>query len=289
MMFETIKEFEDYIFSIETEEQLQHAKFGEADVLAYYESLGDRARAQIYKDLSLKSGKESVLNKKYDFQEMAKGFMENLDDLGSFFASIGEKYMPEIHRNQLERYPLVRTILSNYQNLNDTENALLSMVNDIGTQVEIMPEISDEKIDEARGNNEKDSKTKEWFQKFKDVFKGFKSAEKNNQEHKSELNHIETDFNFQTIINSVWFHRAVDKNFIVKENNQYKWLGTKGELALFAELLSEKMEIKSKWKTFEELFGEKRLASAKDRVTGNYGSGTFGKREKEVKEIFGMR
>ena len=34
-MFETIKEFEDYIFSIETEEQLQHAKFGEADVLAY--------------------------------------------------------------------------------------------------------------------------------------------------------------------------------------------------------------------------------------------------------------
>ena len=76
MMFETIKEFEDYIFSIETEEQLQHAKFGEADVLTYYESLGDRARAQIYKDLSLKSGKESVLNKKYDFQEMAKGFME---------------------------------------------------------------------------------------------------------------------------------------------------------------------------------------------------------------------
>ena len=33
MIFETIKEFEDYIFSIETEEQLQHAKYGEADVL----------------------------------------------------------------------------------------------------------------------------------------------------------------------------------------------------------------------------------------------------------------
>ena len=46
MMFETIKEFEDYIFSIETEEQLQNAKYGEADVLAYYESLSDRARAQ---------------------------------------------------------------------------------------------------------------------------------------------------------------------------------------------------------------------------------------------------
>ena len=33
MIFETIKEFEDYIFSIETEEQLQNAKYGEADVL----------------------------------------------------------------------------------------------------------------------------------------------------------------------------------------------------------------------------------------------------------------
>ena len=54
--------------------------------MAYYESLGDRARAQIYKDLSMKSGKESVLNRKYDFQEMAKGFMENLDNLGPFFA-----------------------------------------------------------------------------------------------------------------------------------------------------------------------------------------------------------
>ena len=64
MMFETIKEFEDYIFSIETEEQLQNAKYGEADVLAYYKSLGDRARAQIYKDLSMKSGKENVLNRK---------------------------------------------------------------------------------------------------------------------------------------------------------------------------------------------------------------------------------
>ena len=39
-MFETIKEFEDYIFFIETEEQLQLAKYGEADVLAYYESPG---------------------------------------------------------------------------------------------------------------------------------------------------------------------------------------------------------------------------------------------------------
>ena len=33
MIFKTIKEFEDYIFSIETEEQLQNAKYGEADAL----------------------------------------------------------------------------------------------------------------------------------------------------------------------------------------------------------------------------------------------------------------
>ena len=60
-MFETIKEFEEYIFSIETDEQLQNAKYGEADILAFYESLGDRARAQIYKDLSLKSGHEGCM------------------------------------------------------------------------------------------------------------------------------------------------------------------------------------------------------------------------------------
>ena len=39
-MFETKKEFENYIFSIETKDQLQNAKYGEADILAYFESLG---------------------------------------------------------------------------------------------------------------------------------------------------------------------------------------------------------------------------------------------------------
>ena len=33
MMFGTIKEFEDYIFSIETEEQLQNAKYDKDKIL----------------------------------------------------------------------------------------------------------------------------------------------------------------------------------------------------------------------------------------------------------------
>ena len=32
-MFETKKEFEDYIFSVETEDQLKNTKYGESDVI----------------------------------------------------------------------------------------------------------------------------------------------------------------------------------------------------------------------------------------------------------------
>ena len=287
MMFETIKEFEDYIFSIETEEQLQNAKYGEADVLAYYESLGDRARAQIYKDLSMKSGKESVLNNKYDFQDMAKGFMENLDDLGSFFASIGEKYMPKIHRNQLERYPLVRTILSNYQNLDDASNAVLSIFNDMGTRIEAMPEIPDEKFEDLFDELEKDPQTKEIMQKINDVFNGFEIDDENEEEPGSDKDIEEQDPIKDSIVNSKWFQKAIDIKLIEETDSGNKWLGTKGELALFAELLSEQLNIKYKWQPFEELFGYKNLANAKWKTKEI--RGYAGSREAEILSIFNKK
>lgn len=286
-MFETIKEFEDYIFSIETEEQLQQAKYGEADVLAYYESLGDRARAQIYKDLSMKSGKESVLNRKYDFQEMAKGFMENLNDLGSFFASIGEKFMPEIHRSQLGKYPLVRTILSNYMNMNDAGGALLSIVNDIGTQIETMPEISDEKFDAMLDELEKNPHTKDLAQKLNDAINSIEIDEDSDEEPKSESNKKEIDPIRHSVVNSKWFRKAIDKDFITEEANQYKWLGTKGELALFAELLSEELNLKYKWQPFEDLFGYKNLANAKWKTKEI--RGYAGNRENDILSIFNKK
>ena len=196
MMFETIKEFEDYIFSIETEDQLQNTKYGEADILSYFESLGNRSRAQIYKDLFLNSGKESVLNRKYDFQEMAKCFMENLDDLGSYFTSIGEKYWPEIISSQVERYPLVRTILSNYQNLDDAGSAILSIVNDMGTRIEAMPEIPDEKFEEMLYELEKNTQTKEIMQKINDAFNGFEIDDENKEEPRSDKDLEEKDPNY---------------------------------------------------------------------------------------------
>lgn len=283
-MFETIKEFEEYIFSIETDEQLQHAKYGEADVLAYYESLGDRARAQIYKDLSLKSSKESVLNKKYDFQEMVKGFMENLDDLGSYFTSIGEKYWPEIINSQVKRYPLVRTILSNYQNLNDAENAVLSMVNDVGTRIEAMPEIPDEKFEDMLDELEKNPQTKGILQKINDVFNGLEIDDENKEEQRSDKYLEETDPIMDSIVNSKWFKKAIEIKLIGEINGVYKWLGTKGELALFAELLSEQLNLKYKWQPFEEFFGYKNLANAKWKTKEI--RGYAGSREAEILNIF---
>ena len=56
MIFETIKEFEDYLFSIKTDTQLKKAKYKEADCLAFYESLGDLARVQVYKDITERIG-----------------------------------------------------------------------------------------------------------------------------------------------------------------------------------------------------------------------------------------
>ena len=197
--------------------------------------------------------------------------------------------MPKIHRNQLERYPLVRTILSNYQNLDDAGNAVLSIFNDMGTRIEAMSEIPDEKFEDLFDELEKDSQTKEIIQKINDAFNGFEIDDENEEDPGSDKDIEEKDPIKDSIVNSSWFQKAIDIKLIEETDNGYKWLGTKGELTLFAELLSERLNIKSKWKTFEELFGEKRLASAKDRVTGNYGSGTFGKREKEVKEIFGVR
>lgn len=235
----------------------------------------------------MKSGKESVLNNKYHFQDMAKGFMENLDDLGSFFASIGEKYMPKIHRNQLERYPLVRTILSNYQNLDDAGNAVLSIFNDMGTRIEAMSEIPDEKFEDLFDELEKDPQTKEIMQKINDAFNGFEIEDENEEEPGSDKDIEEKDPIKDSIVNSSWFQQAIDLKLIEEIDNGYKWHGTKGELALFSELLSEQLNLKYKWQPFEELFGYKNLANAKWKTKEI--RGYAGSREAEILSIFNKK
>lgn len=298
-MFETIKEFEDYIFSIETEAQLLNAKYGEADILAYFESLGEAVRIQVFKDLAIKSGKETVLNKKYDFQEMFKGFMENLDNLDSYFASIGEQHLPEIQRSQLEKYPLIRTILSNKMYNEEAETAQNSLLNEISLAPGLVSKGDAEKI---INKAEMKPQNKGWFNSIKEAFiriffrkeaqydeippeerlKGKETIEELNPEPITK----EYSPEIESVISSDWFHKAIEKKFIMGETGKYEWNGTKRELTLFAELMSEKLKIKHKWKTFEVLFNQKNLAQAKDKVSGNFGSGSFGEREAEINEIF---
>ena len=54
-MFETIKEFEEYIFSIETEEQLQKAKYGELDCLSFYLNLNEEIKPLLLSEIRIRS------------------------------------------------------------------------------------------------------------------------------------------------------------------------------------------------------------------------------------------
>jgi hypothetical protein len=54
--------------------------------------------------------------------------------------------------------------------------------------------------------------------------------------------------------------KAIDAGFCVQNGDGYKWSGTNPQLALFAEIAAEKLELKNKWKPFELLFGKKNLA-----------------------------
>lgn len=77
---------------------------------------------------------------------------------------------------------------------------------------------------------------------------------------------------------------AINLGFIQTENNSYVWKGTKKELALFAVLIGEKLQIRGYFKLMELLFNVKYLAQY--RYTAIEVNGVFGKNEKMIKEIF---
>lgn len=62
------------------------------------------------------------------------------------------------------------------------------------------------------------------------------------------------------------------------------WKGTKKELALTAELMSEKLRISQKWKVFERVFNVCNLAQARYRAVEI--DGRYGDNEDDIKAIF---
>lgn len=82
-----------------------------------------------------------------------------------------------------------------------------------------------------------------------------------------------------------YFRQLEALGFMKISGGVYEWRGTKKELALVAELMSERLGIAHKWKVFGQLFGIDNLAHAKHRAKEI--DGMYSKREKEIKAIFG--
>ena len=81
-----------------------------------------------------------------------------------------------------------------------------------------------------------------------------------------------------------YFARAIERGFILPIPTGYKWEGSLKELALFASIMSEKLNFEGvKWKIFESLFDVKYLAQAKYKAINIHGK--FSDRQKEIEEI----
>ena len=82
-----------------------------------------------------------------------------------------------------------------------------------------------------------------------------------------------------------YFSQLIDLKFMeIDTNGVYIWRGTKMELALVANLMSERLNISNKWQIFEGVFREKNLAQANYKAKEIYGR--FSKRENNIKDIF---
>lgn len=57
--------------------------------------------------------------------------------------------------------------------------------------------------------------------------------------------------------------KAIKMQLVEKKDNVYRWDGTAPQLALFAEIASEKLNLKNKWKPFQELFCVDKLAQTR--------------------------
>lgn len=77
-----------------------------------------------------------------------------------------------------------------------------------------------------------------------------------------------------------YFSNAIKAGFM---DNCYKWNGTNYQAALFAEICSEKLGIKHKWKTFGTLWNMKNLAQTRQESKERFGSV---RKEKEINALF---
>lgn len=59
------------------------------------------------------------------------------------------------------------------------------------------------------------------------------------------------------------FTKAIESGVICIDDSGYHWEGTDPQLALFAEVMHEKLRLTNKWKSFEELFNKKNLAQTR--------------------------
>ena len=249
-MFETIKEFEDYIFSIETEEQLQKAKYGELDCLSFYLNLNEEIKPLLLSEIRIRS---------YSLPDQQ-------------WASINNKF-----------YPLIAVLLdfekrkSKEEELIDEE--VVAFLNQIrNSSKDVREEIKRRFVQRVNFDIKKIERI---LLKFDNGYYDRIYEEENFTLTPEEEKVVE-------IIQDATFDKAMQMG-LIEYNKGYKWKGTNGELALFAELLSEKLSIKKKWKVFEEFFKVQNLDVAKQRVVGSNGTGCFGPHEKVIKILFGAK
>lgn len=77
-----------------------------------------------------------------------------------------------------------------------------------------------------------------------------------------------------------YISNAIEAGFM---DNSYQWSGTKYQAALFAEICSEKLNLRYKWKPFETLWNMKGLAQTRRESKERFGK--VG-REKEIIDLF---
>ena len=77
-----------------------------------------------------------------------------------------------------------------------------------------------------------------------------------------------------------YFSNAIKAGFM---DNHYQWMGTRYQAALFAEICSEKLNLKYKWKPFNDLWDVKYLAQARRESKERFGKVD---KEKEIEALF---
>lgn len=275
-MFESIKEFLKYIFTIERPEQLESAKYGEFDCLSFYLEINDKVRPLVLDEIKWKV-RRWPRNQWDKFLEEAKNDPDCEDPESTALAKI--HYLKG--RYSETQFPLVRAIIKYEEDRGKREDFCIDEASKF-----LKPyKISDSNVRDifirwiATHFDFDEEITKKLLFRFDNGYFNYKEFEEN------EIPEItEDDEIFIDILNDEGFNEAMHIG-LIKFDNGYKWCGTNGELALFADLMSEKLGITKKWKIFENLFKVKKLATA--NWENKEVKGRAGKRQDIILKLFG--